>query len=200
VSETRLTAELREPGRANHTRREGLIPAVVYGHRRSSQALAVGSRDLYQVLSQGINTLIRLQTSAGEDTVMIKHLQRHRLNGRITHVDFLAVALDEMLRTTVPVHLRGEEAVGARGGIVQHQLREVEIEALPTDVPSHLDLDISRLLVGEHLSASDLALPAGVTMITDQDEVVVTVVAPRAAEAETHVAAASEETAAEEPK
>lgn len=195
--EVKLTAELRQPGKANHTRREGRIPAVVYGHRRSSQALAVDPRDLQQVLTQGQNTLIRLQAGGSEDTVMIKHLQRHRVNGRISHVDFLAVALDEVLRAKVPVRITGEEAVGAHGGIVQHQLREVEVEALPAKVPGHLDLDVSSLLVGMHKSAGDLSLPEGVALVTDADEVIVTVVAPRLVETEAPPAA---EPAPEEPR
>jgi len=203
MSETKLAAEPREAGHPHHIRREGKIPGVVYGHRRASQALAVDGREFYQVLSQGINTLIRLSLGAAEDTVMIKDLQRHPLTGRVTHIDFLAVALDELIKTTVPLVVSGEETATEGGGIVQHQLREVEVECLPMDVPGNFTVDISALSIGSHFTAGDLSLPAGVTLVTDPGELIVTIVAPRLAEepaADAGEEPTEGEAPAEEPK
>lgn len=184
MNELKLSAQVREAGNPNHVRREGLVPAVVYGSKRSSQAVAVDGRELAQVLRRGINSLIRLSVAASEDTVMIKDIQRNPVRGNILHVDFLAVAMDELLKATVPLQITGDEQVSEHGGIVQHQLREIEVECLPGDLPGYLTVDISELRIGQHIAAGDLAIPETVTMLTGPSEVVITVVAPRVAEEE----------------
>jgi len=182
MADTRLIAQVRARGGAHHLRREGLIPAVVYGRRRESQALAVDGRAFIQLLNLGINTLIRLEIDGQEDAVMIKDLQRHPVRGNITHVDFLAVALDEVLRTSVPVLVSGDDIVAQNGGILQHLLREVEVECLPTDVPSSVVVDVSHLRVGDHVTVADLTFETSVTLLTPADELIASVAAPRMAE------------------
>ncbi len=184
MTEIKLEASAREGGKPNLIRRQGRVPAVVYGHRRDSQAISVDEAALHQILGYGSNALIKLTTGNAEDTVMVKEIQRDPVRGGILHIDFLSVALDEVLTARVPLILIGEEDVSETGGIVQHQLREVEVECLPTDVPGHLNVNVSDLRVGDHISAGDLTLPVKVTLITDPDEIVVTVVAPRVAEVE----------------
>lgn len=185
MTEYKLAAAARAGGKPNHFRREGRIPAVVYGHRRQSEAISVDAAAFSQVLGHGGNVLINLAIGDAQDTVMIKDIQRHPLRGHILHVDFLAVALDELLTASVPLVIVGDALVMDAGGIVQHQLREVEVECLPAQVPGHITVDVAHLTVGEHVAAGDLQMPPGVKLMTAPDEVVVTVVAPRVAEVET---------------
>ena len=196
MTEYKLEAAAREGGKPKHLRRQGRIPAVVYGHRRESQAISVDALGFSQVAEHGGNILISLVLPDGQDTVMVKAIQREPLRGRIVHVDFLAVSLDEVLTASVPLTIIGDDAVTEAGGIVQHQLREIEVECLPTDVPSHITVDVSQLRIGDHITAGDLAIPESVKLLTDSDEIIITVIAPRVAEAEQ----ATEEESAESQK
>jgi large subunit ribosomal protein L25 len=196
MTEYKLEAAAREGGKPKHLRRQGRIPAVVYGHRRESQAISVDALGFSQVAEHGGNILINLVLPDGQDTVMVKAIQRDPLRGRIVHVDFLAVSLDEVLTASVPLTIIGDDAVTEAGGIVQHQLREIEVECLPTDVPSHITVDVSQLRIGDHITAGDLAIPESVKLLTDSDEIIITVIAPRVAEAEQ----AAEEESAESQK
>jgi len=193
-----LRAVSRAGGKANWTRREDKIPAVVYGKGVASEPLAVPAKELHQVLEMGANQLIQLVFDGFDRTVMIKEIQRHPVRGHVMHVDFHAVEMDRPIRAQVPLFTTGDEAVSSRGGILQHQLREVEIECLPAAVPAHLSADVSSLHVGEHISAGELVLPPDVRLVTDPDEIVVTVVAPRIVEEEAEEEA-EEEPAAEAP-
>jgi len=184
MTEYKLEAAAREGGKPRHLRRQGRIPAVVYGRRRASQAISVDALGFNQVAEHGGNILINLVLPDGQDTVMVKDIQRDPLRGRIVHVDFLAVSLDEVLTASVPLTIIGDDAVTEAGGIVQHQMREVEVECLPTDVPSHIIVDVSQLRIGDHITAGDLAIPESVKLLTASDEIIITVIAPRVAEAE----------------
>ena len=201
VREIKLTAEPRESGRSNYTRRAGKVPVVVYGYQRASQALAVDAKELHLAMSHGTNALIKLSVNGSEDTVMVKAIQRHKVRGSVIHVDFIAVAMDAVLRAEVPLHIIGDEAVSQSGGIVQHQLRAVEVEALPAALPSFFTVDISGVRIGGHVTAGSLKMPAGVKLLTEADEIIVAIVAQRVAEEEPK--AEGEEVAApvaEEPK
>lgn len=184
MTEYKLEAAAREGGKPRRLRRQGRIPAVVYGHRRASQAISVDALGFNQVAEHGGNILINLMLPDGQDTVMVKAIQRDPLRGRIVHVDFLAVSLDEVLTASVPLTIIGDDEVTEAGGIVQHQLREVEVECLPTDVPSHITVDVSQLRIGDHITAGDLAIPESVKLLTAGDEIIITVIAPRVAEVE----------------
>jgi large subunit ribosomal protein L25 len=197
LADVLLQAVTRSIGNPNHTRREGKIPAVIYGRAVTSQSVAISGRDLQRVLEGGANQLIDLAVDGQTTTVMIKAVQRHPLRGNVTHVDFHAIALDEPINANVPVAILGEETVTEVGGIVQHQLREIEVACLPGAVPGHLDVDITGLHIGEHISAGQVALPPGVRLVTEANEVVVTIVAPRMT-AEDRADAEAEE-AEEEP-
>ncbi|MDP2873279.1 MAG: 50S ribosomal protein L25 [Bacillota bacterium] len=197
-----LGAVTRSAGKPNHVRRAGRIPAVVYGKAVTAYTVAIDGRELQRVLGGGINQLISLEIDGQTTTVMVKQIQRHPLRGHVLHVDFHAVALDEPIHARVPVIIHGEESVTARGGIVQHQLREIEVSCLPGSVPRHLEVDIAGLHVGEHVSAGDVSLPPSIRLVTEPDEVVVTVVSPRVSEEDRAEAeeAEQEPAAAEQPK
>lgn len=178
-----------EKGRANarNMRARGEVPGVMYGLGSDASSLAVQSKDLWDVVNSeaGQNALIDLQLVDGKNKenhlVMIKELQRHPLKELLLHVDFLKVARDEKISLGVPISIIGEEeSVGLKaGGAMQHVLWEVELECLPQDVPDHIVADITELAIGDNLRVSDLALPRDVELITDPEDVVLTILAPR---------------------
>lgn len=181
-----LSAQVRDgvgKGVARSMRRRGLVPAVVYGRDRGPMPVAVDGRALASALQTqaGLNVLIDLDVTGGAEpaTVMVKELQRDVFKQQIIHADFHAISLTETIETRVRVVLRGASKGLAEGGIVEHHLRDVLVECMPTLIPERLDLDITELGVGHSLHASDLVVPGGVTLLTPPDEVIVTIVAPR---------------------
>jgi large subunit ribosomal protein L25 len=197
-------------GAARKMRAQGEVPAVMYGHGIEPRSLAVKKDELQDVIhgEAGLNVLIDLQVVEGKEKdshlVMIKELQKHPFKERLLHVDFLKVARDEKVTMKVPVSIAGEEeSLGLRaGGTLQHNLWEVEVECLPTEVPDHLFIDISGVNIGDHLSVSDLKPAPGVTVLAEPEDVILTILAPRLiVEEEEEVeeeAEAMEEVAAEE--
>ncbi len=145
----------------------------------------------------GLNVLIDLDVTGGGGaepaTVMVKEIQRDVFKQHIIHADFHAISLTETIETRVRVVLRGASKGVAEGGIVEHHLRDVLVECMPTLIPEQFDLDITELGVGHSLHASDLVVPGGVTLLTLPDEVIVTVVAPRVQEEAAPVAAVAVE-------
>ena len=193
--EIKLKAEARAEtgkGPVKRLRAKGEIPAVLYGLGTQSHSLMVKKEDLSEVLhtGAGTNVLIDLQVVDGRKKenhlVMIKELQRHPFKDKFLHVDFVKVARDEKVETKVPIAVRGEEeTIGLRaGGTLQHNIWEVEVECLPADMPDHLYVDISAMDIGDHLRVDDLVRPAEVTILTDADDIILTILAPRVIEVE----------------
>lgn len=190
-----LEVEPRQTGKGlvHSLRRSGYVPAIVYGGGRAATAVKIKTRDFQKVMSTGSgrNNLLRLEGAgaANPPTAVIKEVQVDPVGGSYLHVDFQEINLSEKLHTTVPVTLVGEHAVESRGGIIQHQLWEVEIECLPIQIPDHIRADVGQLNVGDSLTAGQLSLPEGVVLLTDAVEVVVSVVAPKRAVEEEPAAA-----------
>jgi large subunit ribosomal protein L25 len=172
-----------------------MIPAIMYGRDLEPVELQLDYRQFEKALSRGarsrvINLLVG--TSGDSYPVMLKEVQYDPRKGGIIHADFHKISLKEKVRTRVPVHVVGADEVEKRGGIVQHQLREIEVECLPANIPARFTADISALEIGHHISIGDIAFPEGVEAMEEPDTVVVTIVAPRRAEEE-EVAAPTEE-------
>jgi len=183
---------------ANKLKREGLIPAVIYGGKQESLPLQVGARDISNVLAHalGENILVELEIENAGTTVsrmaLIQEVQHAPLTGSIVHVDFHAVDMNELLNTSVPLEPRGESAgVKNAGGILEQNLRSLEIECLPKDLPEVLIADVSALNIGDSIHVRDIALPAGVTVLDDADLTVFLVAAPAVAEVVAPAAAAA---------
>lgn len=184
MTEATLTAELREAkgkGAARRLRREGRIPAVLYGPGRETKAVAVVARDFFRVYQQvGKHGLVQLQISNGDggsQPVLIKEVQISPTEGDYVHVDFHAVALDREIDTTVPVALQGEELRKDRS-VVQLVLHQLAVRCLPADIPDAIVVDVAQLAVGDVVTVGQLQLPPRVTVMNDPDEVVVTVTPP----------------------
>jgi large subunit ribosomal protein L25 len=181
-----LEVELRDVRGSRATRRlrrAGLVPGVLYGgSHQEGVSFQVGTRDLRRVLVDG-SALIDVKIGA-EKTVpaILKDRQLHPVRDEVTHIDFLEVDLKEKIRAMVALELTGaDEAVGVRdGGILDHVTREVEIEALPTDIPELLEVDASGLDIGSTLTLADVSTPDGVEIVHEhaEDVVVASVVLP----------------------
>jgi large subunit ribosomal protein L25 len=181
---TSLTLEPREErgSRASRRlRRQGFVPGVVYGVGDECITFKVDARRMRSVLSEG-HALFDVQLDGGErQPVIVKEQQRDPVQGRLVHLDLLKVRLDEKIQSTVPLELEGvEDAPGVKeGGVLEHVTRELQIEALPTDIPDRIVADVSGLGIAETMTLSSVSPPPGVTLLGDVDEIVVaTVTAP----------------------
>jgi large subunit ribosomal protein L25 len=183
-----LTGSLRErvgKGAARSTRRAGRIPGVIYGHGQSAVAVDVESREFLIALRQrsGGNMIVSLQLKSGDKTALVREVQRDPVSLEILHLDFQEVLLTETVRVEVPVHLVGvPRGVKDGGGILQHTVRAVEVECLATAIPASLDVDVTHLEIGDSLHVHDLSA-AGVTVLTDPDQTIATIVPPTVYEA-----------------
>ena len=170
-----------------HLRAEGFIPAVVYRHGKNTVALQVAKQELGRILHTGHaeNVVISLTVTGDakakgkERLVMIKEIQHEPLRGSIIHVDFHEISLSEKLKVNIPVEPKGE-SVGVKqdGGVLEQTLREIEAECLPTQIPDHLELDVTALKIGDSLHVRDLHLPEGVRLLSDPALTVFTVKLP----------------------
>jgi large subunit ribosomal protein L25 len=165
-------------------RRQGLIPGILYGRGKKPHAFVVPERDLRSVLttSAGFHAILDVVLD-GQKTVhpsVVKDVQQDAQRGKITHLDLHEVRLDQPIQTAVAVHLVGESPGVKEGGVLTQVTREVHVEALPTNVPEHLEADVSALAIGDALRLADLTAPPDVTFLDDPEETVLaTVAAPR---------------------
>ena len=161
-------------------RREGYVPGVVYGGKDGeSTSFKVNWRDLRQVLAG--SALIDLKVGGKTRPVIVKDQQLHPVRDELLHIDLLEVRLDEKIRTQVSVHLEGaEEAPGIKeGGVLEHVTHQLNIEALPTDIPDAIHVDVSGLEIAATMHLSEISPPAGVTFLDDpEDTILATVVVP----------------------
>ena len=180
------------------TRRDGTIPGIVYGRQTEPMPIHVNRRTLVKLVSSkaGERALITLRIEgekAWEKPVLVKHLQHHPVDGSILHVDFHAIVLTQRLKVKVPILLKGE-AVGVKqeGGILEHFLREVEVECLPTQIPSVVEFDISALKIGETVHVRDLTAPAHSKITSEPDGVIASIQMPKEEKPEEAAATAAE--------
>ncbi len=163
-------------------RAEGLIPAVLYGRGSENQNLAVNAKDFAKVFKEaGESTLIDLTVDNSSRKALIHDVQRNFLSNDVDHVDFYAVRMDEKTRVRVPIELIGESpAIKESGGILNRSMAEVEVEALPADLPHKFILDIGRLTeLDQSLYIKDLEVPAGVEVLASPEAVIATATPPR---------------------
>jgi large subunit ribosomal protein L25 len=201
-----LEAQTREPGTKNdarRVRRDGKIPAVVYGAGKDALPISVDPRVVTRILNSetGHNTIFDLAMNGEKTKAMIVDWQYEPIKGRLLHIDLKRIALDKVLRVSVPIFLIGEAAgVKQEGGIMEQMLREVEIECLPTDIPSHIDADVTHLTFGKVLRVSDLPHSAKLKFLTDANQPVAHVTSVKEEVAVTPEAAAEAAAAPAEPE
>lgn len=182
MAQTELNVTLREglgKGSARSLRRQGLIPAVVYGKTMAPCSLSLEPKALKTALTTeaGWNALITLK-GEGEfngKVVILKDLQVDPIRGEALHVDFQAIELSKKVHFMVPLHPQGKSEGEKQGGNLEVIRHEIEVICLPTDIPSVINVDVSHLLIGDVLHVSDIALPANVELPQDVDFTVLTV-------------------------
>jgi large subunit ribosomal protein L25 len=185
---TKLSISPREASNSRATRRlrrTGQVPGILYGGGSDALPFAVDERELRHALAaQG--AVVELELDGQATPAVLKDAQRHPVRGETLHVDFLRVRLDVAIHAVVALELvGGEDAPGAKeGGVLEHVTREVNIEALPTDIPERLELDVSQMQVNDTLHLSEVRAPAGVTILDDVEETVVATLTPPRLQAE----------------
>lgn len=191
-----LTAEIREEtgkGAASRMRRDGRIPAVIYGQQRPTRSLAVDHRELYHALhtSAGMNVLITLKAGDAEQLAMPKSVQVHPVRGDYLHIDFVRIDTDVDIHVEIPVYTENDEKV--RPGVVTVTLQQLPIVCKPLNVPDSITLDVSELTIGDSIHAGEIELPEGVLLDVEEDRTVLTVTAPDEVEEEEEETVLTEE-------
>lgn len=189
-----LTAKPRDTKKQNvkKLRREGFIPGTVYGKTVKSESIVVASKDFTSVYAEARETgLVELSLGGGTKPVLIHHVQKDPVDEAILHVEFHQVDLKEKVKTSVPLVFVGESpAVAQKLGVLLTVLSEAEVEALPTELPEKIEVDVTRLeAVDQELKVSDLIVPSGATLLTDAGLVVAKVGALVSKEAQAQAAA-----------
>ena len=192
MADATLVAEVRNAlgkGAAGRVRREGLVPAVVYGLGEANVAVSVSSRELSHLLSgvSGMNTLITLKVDGTEQLAIARQIQRHPVKRTVMHVDFVRVRADQTIEAQIPVHLVGEAEGVVLGGVLEQLVHTLTVEAKPADLPPSIEYDISTLEIGSGFYVRDLVVAAGVTVLQNPDDLVAQISAPRIAEEPTTV-------------
>lgn len=163
---------------AKKLRRDGKVPAVVYGGHRDPVAITVDRKsvsELIQKSEHGIRSvfLLKMADSDQQRHAMIKELTINPISRKMTHIDFVRVVMDEMVKVTVPVHIVGT-AIGVKeGGLLDFQVRDLHVECLPNAIPDSIDVDVTSLAHHEYIRVKDLKLPEGTTVSDDPERVVV---------------------------
>jgi large subunit ribosomal protein L25 len=171
-------------GNARSLRRDGQIPAVIYGHAREAQPLAVSARDLEKLLSHisADNTVVEIAIDGGTSRALIREIQRHPFKRAILHIDFQELVAGEKMTVRVPIRLLGTPAgVRLGGGIIDHTLRELTISVDPAHMPNQIEIDITDLELGGSIHVSAVKVPDGVTVLDEPGAAVVVIATPRAA-------------------
>jgi large subunit ribosomal protein L25 len=183
---TKLTVTERERLGSRETRRlrkQGFIPGVLYG-RGEPVAISVAERELRRALTgaAGLHSIldVEIDGQGGAHASILKDYQVDKVRGFLTHIDLQEVRLDQTIQASVSVHLTGGDAAPGvkEGGVLSQPLREIQVEALPLEVPEHIDLDVSHMGTGDTLRIGDIEVPDGVTLLDDPETVVATVTAP----------------------
>ena len=176
IEQNVLEAQPREAGTKNHARRvrrEGKIPAVVYGAGKDATPVTVDPRHVLRILrsDSGHNTIFDLAMNGDQTKAMIVDWQYEPIKGSLLHIDLKRIAMDKVLRVSVPIILQGIAAgVKNDGGILEQMLREVEIECLPADIPSHIDVDVTELVFGKVLRVEDLPHSEKIEFLTEANQ------------------------------
>ena len=175
-------------GVARKLRAAGRVPAVVYGHAREPQALSLTTRELEKLLStiSTGSTVVELTLGGSTTKTLIREVQRHPFKKQILHVDFQELVAGEKVSVEIPLVFVGvPEGVRLSGAILEQILHTIEVLVDPSNIPNHIDVDVTNLAMGHSLHVRELTLPAGLEVLSDEDATVCAVAAPRAAVEET---------------
>jgi len=197
MADTTLVAELRsDKGSrpAGRLRREGRLPGVVYGLGEDSVSVTVNAHQLGTILSSksGANTLITLKLDGTDQLALARQIQRDAVKGTLVHVDFIRVRADQTIQAEVRIDLQGDAEGVSQGGMLEQMMHTLTVEGKPGQLPNEIVHDVSALELGDQLHVKDLAIPAGITVVTDPEELIATISQPRGLEEEEAAAAEGE--------
>jgi large subunit ribosomal protein L25 len=180
ATEPRTTRGSRPAGRL---RREGKVPAVVYGLGTDTVSVTVPARELQHILAgeSGANTLISLDVDGESVLTLARQIHRHPTRGELVHVDFIRIRRDVAVSAEIPIHLLGEATGVKDGGLLEQLMFHLTVEAMPGNIPVSIEIDVSELEIGDQLHLDDVKLPPGVSTEVETDTVVAQVAAPRVA-------------------
>jgi len=187
VADTELVVQKRDEkgkGSARRLRAGGFVPAVVYGPDKENRLLKVESGALKQLIhTAGTGKLVDLRIDGNGSepqicTVLVKDMQQDPIKGEFLHVDFYQVPMDREISISVPVVLIGEEDRVADGGVLTQNLHELEVSCLPANIPERVEVDVSGLAIGDSIQVMEVEVGEGITITTDPNETVVSVVVP----------------------
>ena len=175
-------------------RKNGVIPAIVYKKAENAVPVGVTLKDLFPVLhtTAGENVIISMEIFNHENpekpdmkkTVIIKEIQYHPVKGDILHLDFQEISLTEKITVEIPIETKGDPVgVKSDGGVLDHPIKELNIECLPADIPEKISVNVENLKIGDSIRVKDLNIPSGVTVLDDPEQTVASVVPPEAEEA-----------------
>jgi large subunit ribosomal protein L25 len=173
-----VTAQPRQVGSKNvarRVRRDGKVPAVLYGAKKNAVSVSVDPKQIARILhsATGHNTIFDLQVGDEHTKAMIVDWQYEPIKGSLLHIDLKRIAMDQAIRVKVPIHLHGEPAgVKQQGGILDWVLREVEVECLPADIPAGIDVDVTELVFGVVIRVTDLPKTDRLKYLTDENQAV----------------------------
>jgi large subunit ribosomal protein L25 len=185
-----ISADKREPGskhKARRLRRDGKVPAVLYGPKTQAVSLQLDKKEFStRVAGLEGSHLVRLKSAAGDLTdkvALVKDMQYHPITGDVIHADLYEVDLTAKIQVRVPLHFVGKAAGVVRGGILQPAVREIEVECLPLEIPPFFEVEVSALDIGDSLHVEDLPMPSGVQALYESNFALVSVVPPTVEEA-----------------
>jgi large subunit ribosomal protein L25 len=166
---------------AGRLRRQGRVPAVVYGLDNDPVNVTVPARELSHILQgeSGANTLINLDVGGDSMLTLVRQIQRHPTRGDLVHVDFIRIRRDVAVSADVPLHLLGEPAGVRDGGLLEQLVFSVTVDAMPGNIPVVFEVDVADMVIGDQRRASDIVLPDAVTTQLDPETVIAQVAAPR---------------------
>jgi large subunit ribosomal protein L25 len=188
---------------ARRLRRSGKIPAVVYGAYQEPVAVTLDPRDLSRIIHSpsGYNSIFDVAFDGQNAPVMIADHQNHPITGVLMHADLKRIDLNKRITVTVPVYPQGEaKGVKQQGGLFEMVSRSVQVECLPNDIPEQFTIDVTELLIGQNVRASDIAMPGSMQLVSPPEAVIVHVVPMRGGAVEETEAAAAAEPATPEPE
>ena len=183
------TRESGAKGKARQERRDGNVPGVLYGGDGAPVSLTMNAREFVKLIqAAGSHAIVQIDVSNDASIsgpALLKDVQYHPIRGHAIHADFQRIRLDERIVTLVPLNFVGRCKGLVEGGVLDHQVRELEIECLALEVPEKIDVDITEIGIGDHLYVSDVTVPEGIDVVTASDRSIVACHAPRAVKEET---------------
>lgn len=190
MSEANIQCELREKihhRTAKELRKQGKIPAIFYAHNEDSIPISIDAKTIQQLLGREVNILNVIFPDGKTRKSIIRDIQRDPITDTIIHLDILGIQLTKKIRMTIPIILKGSPVGVKEGGILEHLLREVEVEGLPLDIPEHIEVDVSELEIGDVIKLENIVVEK-IKFITEIHHAVANVIHPKVVLIEEEVA------------